>query len=104
MEQADNSGEFYDKIVARVKQEECGLERTVTELQTVNWRKNDEPISSGELYDTITHLYGLGVHHMAYYPDSVFKNIPDADTIKKAFGQKPVYMHTPIPNNTMLRK
>jgi len=104
MEQADNSGEFYDKIVARVKQEECGLERTVMELQTVNWRKNDEPISSGELYDTITHLYGLGVHHMAYYPDSVFKNIPDADTIKKAFGQKPVYMHTPILNNTMLRK
>jgi hypothetical protein len=38
---------------------------------------------------------------MAYYPDSVFKNIPDADTIKKAFGQKPVYMHTLTPNTTI---
>lgn len=102
MEQADNTREFYDKIVERVKQEECGLERTVMELQTVNWRKNDEPISSAELNDTITHLYGLGIHHMAYYPDSVFKNIPDADTIKKAFGQKPVYIHHTTPNNTIL--
>jgi biofilm PGA synthesis lipoprotein PgaB len=104
MEQADNIIDFYDKIVERVKQEECGMERTVMELQTVNWRKNDEPISSRELYDTISHLYGVGVHHMAYYPDSVFKNIPDADTIKKALSQKPVYMHTPTPHNTMLSK
>lgn len=100
MEQADDTRQFYDKIVERLKQEECGLERTVMELQTVNWRKNDQPISSEELSDTITRLYGLGVHHMAYYPDSVFKNVPDADTIKKAFGQKPVYIHT-LPNNTI---
>lgn len=103
MEQASDTRQFYDKIVERVKQEECGLERTVMELQTVNWRKNDEPISSEELNDTITHLYGLGVHHMAYYPDSVFKNVPDADTIKKAFGQKAASMHTLTPNNTILK-
>lgn len=101
MEQAADTRQFYDKIVERVKQEECGLDRTVMELQTINWRKNDEPLSSEELSDTITHLYALGVHHMAYYPDSVFKNIPDADTIKKAFGQKPVYMHTLTPNTTI---
>ncbi|MFZ2891343.1 poly-beta-1,6-N-acetyl-D-glucosamine N-deacetylase PgaB [Sulfuricurvum sp.] len=99
MEQASDTREFYDKIVERVKQEECGLERTVMELQTVNWRKNDESISSEELNDTITYLYGLGIHHMAYYPDSVFKNIPNADTIKKAFGQKAVYIHMNLPNN-----
>lgn len=103
MEQADNTREFYDKIVERIKQEECGLERTVMELQTVNWRKNDEPISSEELSDTITHLYALGVHHIAYYPDSVFKNIPDADTIKKAFGQKEALMHPLIPSNPILK-
>lgn len=101
MEQASDTRQFYDKIVERVKQEECGLERTVMELQTINWRKNDQPISSEELSDTITHLYGLGVHHMAYYPDSVFKNNPDADTIKKAFGQKAVYMHMNVPNTTI---
>lgn len=93
MEQADDSRAFYTKIVENVKQQECGTERTVMELQTVNWRKNDEPISSEELTDTITYLYDLGVHHIAYYPDSVFKNIPNADTIQKAFMQKPIYMH-----------
>jgi biofilm PGA synthesis lipoprotein PgaB len=100
MEQASDTRQFYDKIVERIKQEECGLERTVMELQTLNWRKNDEPISSQELSDTITHLYALGVHHMAYYPDNVFKNIPNADTIKEAFTKKPVYMHQSTPNNT----
>lgn len=101
MEQADDPWQFYDKIVDRVKQEQCGLERTVMELQTVNWRKNDQPISPKELYDTITHLYGKGVHHMAYYPDSVFRNVPDAGTIKKAFGEKAVYMHMSTSSNTI---
>lgn len=94
MEQADDPVRFYDKIVEHVKQEECGLERTVMELQTVNWRKDGEPISSGELSDTIRHLYDLGVHHIAYYPDNVFKNNPDADRIKEDFAHKPLRMHT----------
>lgn len=104
MEQASDAKLFYEKIVERIKQEECGVERSVMELQTVNWRKNDEPISSEELSDTIQHLYDVGVHHVAYYPDSVFKNIPDADTIKKAFDKKQTYMHQTISNNTILNK
>ncbi len=104
MEQASDTNVFFEKIVERVKQEECGLERTVMELQTVNWRKNDEPISSEELSATIQHLYELGIHHVAYYPDSVFKNIPDADTMKQAFGKKSTYIHQTTPNNIMLSK
>jgi len=96
MEQADDPKHFYDKIVNNVKEKECGLERTVIELQTVNWRKNDEPISSEELSDTIGHLYDLGVNHIAYYPDSVFKNIPDADTMRHAFEQKPMRMRNVV--------
>jgi poly-beta-1,6-N-acetyl-D-glucosamine N-deacetylase len=98
MEKASDTKAFYENIVARVKDEECGLERTIMELQTVNWRKNDEPISSVEMSATIQHLYDMGVHHVAYYPDSVFKNVPDADTMKQAFGKKPTYMHDTIPN------
>lgn len=93
MEQAEDPKAFYEKIVERIKQEECGLERAIMELQTVNWRKNDTPISSEEMSDTIHYLYTQGVHHMAYYPDSVFKNIPDADTMKNAFAKKPTYIH-----------
>ena len=94
MEEASDAQQFYDDIVKHVKQDKCGLERTVMELQTVNWRKGNEPISSTEMDGTIKHLYGLGVHHIAYYPDNVFTNTPDADTMKQAFSQKPVRMYT----------
>jgi len=94
MEQASDPVQFYDDIVKHVKQEQCGLERTVIELQTVDWRKGNEPISSKELEDTIKHLYDLGVHHVAYYPDNLFTNNPNTDMIKKVFAQKPVRMHT----------
>lgn len=94
MEQADDAQPFYDKIVTNVKQEQCGLERTVMELQTVNWRKDNEPISSQELSTTMEYLYDLGVHHIAYYPDNVFTNTPDADRMKQNFGLKPLRMHT----------
>jgi len=94
MEQADNAQQFYDKIVANVKQEQCGLERTVMELQTVNWRKENEPISSNELSTTMEYLYDLGIHHIAYYPDNVFTNTPDAEKMKHNFSLKPLRMHT----------
>jgi biofilm PGA synthesis lipoprotein PgaB len=94
MEQADNEKEFYDSIIKNVKEEQCGMERTVMELQTVNWRKDNEPISPQELHDTIGYLYGLGVHHIAYYPDNVFTNNPDADRMKADFAQKPMRIHS----------
>jgi len=94
MEQAGDPEHFFDEIVKHVKQEQCGLERTVMELQTVDWRKNNEPISSQELDNTIKHLYRLGVHHLAYYPDNVYTNTPDADTINQAFSEKAIRMFT----------
>ncbi|MDD3475723.1 MAG: poly-beta-1,6-N-acetyl-D-glucosamine N-deacetylase PgaB [Sulfurimonas sp.] len=93
MEQAQNHREFYDNIVQRVKEDECGLERTVMELQSVDWRKESEAIPSKELSQTIEHLYGLGVHHIAYYPDNLYKNVPDADVIREDFAKKSLRMH-----------
>lgn len=104
MEQAENPKAFYQKIVNRVKEEECGLERTVMELQVVNWRKNNEPISSAELNNTIRNLYNMGVHHVAYYPDDLHTNNPDPDMIREAFAQKPVRMHTLVPSDTIPNK
>lgn len=104
MEQANNHKEFYETIVNNVKQIECGLERTVVELQTVDWRKNDKPIESEELSDTIKNLYGLGVNHIAYYPDNQFNNVPNADLMKKTFEQKQPYMNKFAPNNYNVSK
>lgn len=104
MEQADDAGAFFDQIVSNVKRETCGLERTVFELQTVNWRNNDEPISPQELSLTIQHLYDLGVNHIAYYPDDLFHNNPDADLMKRDFAKKPIRMYSFTPNSFVPNK
>ena len=99
MEQANDAGAFYDQIVTAVKQQECGLERAVFELQTVNWRKDSDPISPQELSLTIQHLYDLGVNNIAYYPDDLFHNNPDADLMKQVFARKAPRMYTFIPTS-----
>jgi len=104
MEQADDAGAFYNQILTNVKQQACGLERTVFELQAVNWRKNNEPTSPQELSLTIQHLYDLGVNHIAYYPDDLFNNNPDADLMKRVFSKKPIRMYPFNPVGVSPRK
>lgn len=93
MEQADDAKAFYTQIMDNVKKEQCGVERVVMELQTVNWRKESEPLPKAELSQTISDLQDMGINHMAYYPDNVFKNVPDADAIREDFAQIPLRMH-----------
>lgn len=104
MEQADDAGAFYNQIFRNVKHQECGLERTVFELQTVNWRKESVPLSSQELSLTIQHLYDLGVNHIAYYPDDLFHNNPDAGLMKQVFSRKPIRMYPFNPNGASPRE
>ncbi|HQS66958.1 MAG TPA: poly-beta-1,6-N-acetyl-D-glucosamine N-deacetylase PgaB [Sulfuricurvum sp.] len=93
MEQADDHKAFYTQIVNNVKKEHCGVERVVMELQTVNWRKESEPLPKAEISQTISDLQDMGINHLAYYPDNVFKNVPDADAIREDFVQIPLRMH-----------
>ena len=103
MEQAPDQKLFYDNIIKHVKEQQCGLERTVMELQTVNWRRNDEPISPFELSGTIKYLYDQGINHIAYYPDNLFKNNPNPEIMRKAFAQKPLLMNN-TQNSTAIVK
>lgn len=93
MEQADNPQQFYQNIVNKVKAEPCGLDKAVIELQTVNWRKDDQPISSEEFDKTIHDLYSMGVQHVAYYPDDLYNNNPNQDQVRKAFSEKAPRVH-----------
>ncbi len=104
MEQTDDAGAFYKQIIANVRKLQCGLERTVFELQTVNWRKDSEPISSQELSLTIQFLYDLGANHIAYYPDDLFHNNPDADLMRHVFSRKPTRMYTFAPSSSAPQK
>ncbi|HVN42817.1 MAG TPA: poly-beta-1,6-N-acetyl-D-glucosamine N-deacetylase PgaB [Steroidobacteraceae bacterium] len=89
MEQAPDPTAFYKELVDKVAAHPGAMNRTVIELQSVNWRKNDEPLPPNELPDTIRQLYDWGVKHVGYYPDSMFRNAPDPALLRPVFASKP---------------
>ncbi len=94
MEEAPDAKAFFDQMIRRIKTDECGLEKTVVELQSVNWRQHDEPLSTEEFTGTIRYLYQEGINHIAYYPDNVFKNNPNAEATRTVLEEKPLRMNT----------
>ena len=87
MEQVDDQEKFFKDIVNRVKSYPNGLKKTVFELQAFNWR-NNQPVPTQEMADTIKSLYQQGAMHIAYYPDDPFKNHPDPKIMRDVFGLK----------------
>jgi biofilm PGA synthesis lipoprotein PgaB len=88
MEGAADHKAFYRELVDKVKARPGGLRKTVFELQTVDWRKDSAPLPIAELTDTIEMLYGLGVEHIAYYPDLPFQNHPAPAALRKVLALK----------------
>ncbi|MBK7249637.1 MAG: poly-beta-1,6-N-acetyl-D-glucosamine N-deacetylase PgaB [Gammaproteobacteria bacterium] len=89
MEQAPDPVAFLRQIVDRVAEHPGAMRRVVIELQTVDWRRNDEPLPGTELADTIRRLYGWGVKNVAYYPDNLFRNNPDPTQLRPVFALQP---------------
>lgn len=87
MEQAEDKEKFFNDLVKRVKSYPQGLKKTVFELQATNWR-NNQPVPTQEMADTIKSLYQQGAMHIAYYPDDPFKNHPDPKIMRDTFGLK----------------
>lgn len=55
-------------------------DRLVFKLQAYDW-KTGTWLGDAALRDDLTFLLALGARHVAYYPDNVFLNRPDADTV-----------------------
>lgn len=89
MEQAKDKDKFFQDIVKRVKEQPNGLNKTVMELQVVDWRKDSQPLPSEEISSTIRSLYKQGVIHVGYYPDDPIKGLPNAKTMHDAFATQP---------------
>ncbi len=87
MEQASDPIAFYHDLVERVKAFPDGLQKTVFELQTVDWRTGKQ-VPDQELADTIRRLRSWGVQNIAYYPDDLYNNHPDPAIIRPALEQK----------------
>ena len=85
MEEATNHQQFYLDLIERTKKYDPNLDRTIFELQAVNWH-NNQKIPTQELIDTMQWLEKHGVKHIGYYPDDFVSQHPDASKIKVVFS------------------
>ena len=87
MEQARHPDRFLVDLVAQVRRQPHGLERTLFEIQSTDWNTHND-LSSEEIADQLRQLYRLGVHHTGYYPDNLHRGTPDPDVLRPVFQSK----------------
>lgn len=84
MEEADDHQQFYLDLIQQSKKYDPKLDRTIFELQAVNW-KNNQKVSTQEIIETIQFLEKHGVKHIGYYPDDFVNEHPQPSRLKSAF-------------------
>ena len=88
LENAPDDGEFYAALVASVGSRPGALERTVFQLQAVDWRGGYNPVPSAQLSDRMRSLQSEGVINLAYYPDDFLQDHPEADELIRGMSLK----------------
>jgi biofilm PGA synthesis lipoprotein PgaB len=88
LENAADEGEFYAELVARVGARTGALERTVFQLQAVDWRDGSQPVPSDQLSARMRSLQSNGVLNLAYYPDDFLQDHPQADELIRGMSLK----------------
>ncbi|MBK9130288.1 MAG: poly-beta-1,6-N-acetyl-D-glucosamine N-deacetylase PgaB [Gammaproteobacteria bacterium] len=76
---------WLKKLVAQVSREPDGLNKTVFELQSVDWRDRS-PVDAADLRAQMDLLRRLGVRHLGYYPDDFIAGRPDIAGIRPAMS------------------
>ena len=81
---AAEQNQWLKQVVARIKQIPGGLDKTIIELQSVDWRHPDtvQSINDRHLVQWIEALQVLGVQNYGYYPDNFLINKPAISTIR----------------------
>jgi biofilm PGA synthesis lipoprotein PgaB len=85
LENSNAPNSWLGKLAHQVGSVPGGLNRTVFELQTVDWRTR-KPIATSKLSRQMQLLQSKGVLHLAYYPDDLKKNNPDIGKLIPAFS------------------
>lgn len=81
MENADNDKKWLQQLLQRVASIPGALDKTVFELQSVDWR-DSEPVDSATLLEQMRLLQNNGAYHYGYYPDDFILDHPDINTIR----------------------
>jgi poly-beta-1,6-N-acetyl-D-glucosamine N-deacetylase len=86
MEEASDADAWLKALVARVAATPGALDRTVFELQSVDWRTHT-PITAAAFLHEVAVLKAAGVQHFGYYPDDLHTNTPPLAAVQSAFSQ-----------------
>lgn len=85
MEGARDPERWLGNLVDLVAGHDGGLEGTLFELQSVDWRTAD-PVPASRLADWMRLLQRRGAIHFGYYPDDFILGHPELDVIRPAFS------------------
>ncbi len=81
MEQAADPERWLRELVEAVGHQPNGLLKTVFELQSVDWRRDQAPVAPDELVAQMRLLQGLGALNIGYYPDNFPADRPQRDRL-----------------------
>jgi biofilm PGA synthesis lipoprotein PgaB len=84
-EAATQPAKFYDRLVTVVRKRPSALDRTIFQLQTVDWR-NGNHVPSAALRDAMRGLQARGVRNLAYYPDDFIANHPKLTELRQGIS------------------
>jgi biofilm PGA synthesis lipoprotein PgaB len=86
MEEATDTDAWLKALVAKVAATPGALDRTVFELQSVDWRTR-KPITADAFLREVALLKAAGARHFGYYPDDLHTNTPPLAAVQSAFSR-----------------
>ncbi len=88
LENARKSKSWLTNLVRTVAAAPGGTQKTVFELQSVDWR-NKEPVAAGLFAKQARLVQDKGALHIAYYPDDFEKDVPAIIRLIPVFSASP---------------
>jgi len=85
MEKAENPEAWLKQLVKHVANYPGALNRTVFELQSVNWHEK-KPLPTERLAQHMRILLQSGAMHFGYYPDDFIQGLPSLEIIRPAIS------------------
>lgn len=82
MEGAANAELWLQQLVRQARLVPGSLDKMVFELQSVDWRRNNQPIPAATLVRQLQLLQLAGVKHFGYYPDDFLNDQPPAKMMR----------------------
>lgn len=85
LENSDDPDRYLGRLAVAVAQHEGGLERTIFELQSIDWRSGSA-VPAATLSGQMRRLQAAGAKHLAYYPDDFIADRPALEQIRQGIS------------------